>query len=275
MRIVRLLGSFQVLSLVMLLPLAVHAEPWHADGCDPALEAEFQAYDQSVRSASPGSSTYTPKPFPKTASDVMTDARSAYLRLYPDRAKLPKFEKKFYSWLTSGKFTYRVDRVANWTPARCRGGDRHLSYFLVTLRDIGEGRPLGRMALNEAGLLMEWAPNPLEELPPIGDVATSVARQFQLAITKPQFVAVWGDLDCYSPLDPCLAFEANGKNYLFFVRNGLFAFETGSRIAASEASAIRNFTTYQAAKAKLAADEALVSLASENWARARRVQPPG
>jgi hypothetical protein len=274
MRTLRLRSSLQLLSLAVILPAAAHAQAWHASGCDPALEPELQAYEQSVRSATPGTTVFAPKPFPITASDVIVDARYAYLRIYRDPAALPGFEKKLYGWLTSGQYVYRVDRVANWTPARCRRGDRHLSYFLVTLQDPGTGRPVGRMALNEAGLLMEWASNPVQNLPRLGDLVTTVTTQFRITPEHAQLATVWGDIDCISPLDPCLAFEAGGKSYLW-ARNGLYVFEASSRLAATESSAIRNFGSYQGAKAKLAPDEALVSLAAEGWAKARKVQPPG
>jgi hypothetical protein len=108
----------------------------------------------------------------------------------------------------------------------------------------------------------------------LGDLVGTVTTQFRLTPEKAQFATVWGDVDCISPLDPCLAFEAGAKSYLL-ARNGLFAFDTSSRLAAAESSAIKNFGSFHAANAKLAPDEALVSLAAEGWAKARKVQPPG
>jgi hypothetical protein len=254
-------------------PVVAQAQAWQAGGCPQALEPEIQAYEQSVRSAAPGSTVYVPKPFPTTASDVMIDAHYAYLRIYRDPAVLPKFERQFYSRLTAGQYAYRVDQVANWTPGRCRNGDRKLSYFLVTLRDLGSGRPIGRMALNPAGLLMEWAPNPGSDLPPLSDYVGRVTAQFKLTPVKAQFATVWGDLECISPLDPCLVFEANSNNYIL-ATSGLYVFQAGTQLAAADAAAIKNFAGYQSAKAKLAPDEALVSLTTEGWAVARKVQPP-
>jgi hypothetical protein len=121
---------------------------------------------------------------------------------------------------------------------------------------------------------MEWAPNPVMDLPPLADFVKTAIGKFKLSPKNAQFVAVWGDLNC-GPLSPCLAFEADAKNYIL-EPSGLYAFHAGTRLSTAEASAIRNFGSYQAAKQRLATDEALVSLATEGWAIARRVSaPPG
>jgi hypothetical protein len=130
------------------------------------------------------------------------------------------------------------------------------------------------MALNPAGLLMEWTPNPGSDLPPLSDYVGRVTTQFKLTPVKAQFATVWGDLECISPMDPCLAFEANSNNYIL-ATSGLYMFQAGSQLAAADAAVVKNFAGYQSAKAKLASDEALVSLTTEGWAVARKVQPPG
>jgi hypothetical protein len=261
-----------VLVGLVLAPDLAQGQAWQAGGCDKALEPELRAFEQTVRSAKLGSNMYVPKPFPTTAAAVMLDARYAYQHIYRDPTKIPQFEKRFYAWMASSRYTYRVDRVVNWDPTRCFRGDRKLAYFLVTLRDLGQGQPIGRMALDEAGLLMTWAPNPVLDLPPLVEVVNRAINDFKAAPTSPQFVAAWGDLDC-EPLDPCLAFEADGKNHVL-ARTGLYEFQAATRLSAAEASAIRNYASYHAAKAKLAADEALISLGREGWAVARKVVPP-
>jgi hypothetical protein len=264
----------QLLILVglALAPAMAEGQVWQAGRCDKAVEPELMAFEQAVRAAKPGSTMYVPKPFPTTAAAVMLDARYAYQRIYRDPMKMPQFEKRFYAWMASSQYTYRVDRVVNWNPSRCSRGDRGLTYFLVTLRDLGQGQPIGRMALDEAGLLMTWAPNPVLDLPLLVEVVNRAINDFKVAPSNAHFVAAWGDLNC-EPLDPCLAFEADGRNHVL-ARTGLYAFHVGTRLPVSEASAIRNFASYHDAKAKLAADEALVSLGTEGWAVARKVVPP-
>jgi hypothetical protein len=196
-------------------------------GAHPDPTANWRRYEQDVRGAEPGDPKYVPHPFPRTPDQVFEDFRYAFLnRLVTDPLNIAERHRGTYDALSRGEVQFKVERVENWTPARC-SEDRPIPFYhLVRLFDGEE--EISRAAIHASGLFAvysaldggEW---PLDDL---SEVESIVLRRFGIE-TKPtqaQYVFLDGLPGRCSPVMPCVAFQsgstmylANGELYLFAI----------------------------------------------------------
>lgn len=103
---------------VFLWAVSAAALPWAPSECAKPYAKNWTAFAQAMREAEPRSPLYVPKPFPRTAAEVIEDFRCGYLR-QRQKGSIPEKERAFYQAVKAGGAEARVERVENWTPHRC------------------------------------------------------------------------------------------------------------------------------------------------------------
>jgi len=151
----RILG----LALTLLFAVAVRsmADPWTPAGgeCMPEDQPKYDQFEQAVRTASPGSTVYVPKPYPTTDPQVIQDFLYQYKSLHREAAdpgKLPKGELPLLNGILNGTVTFAVQKAADWTPGRCGKEQRSDFLYLIEIFDAASGAELSRVTLHASGL---------------------------------------------------------------------------------------------------------------------------
>jgi hypothetical protein len=217
----RILG----LTLTLLVAVAVRtmADPWNPAGgeCRPEDQPKYDQFEQAVRTASPGSTVYVPKPYPTTDSQVIQDFLYQYKSLHREAAdpgKLPKGELALLNGILDSTVTFTVRKAANWTPGRCGKEQRSDFLYLIQIFDAASGAEISRVTLRASGL---WSAKsnsssgaPLVPLPDLAVAMQQVAATYGIQGDSPQYVVSLGSIYCPWSA-PCLAFRQGSDAYVF------------------------------------------------------------
>jgi hypothetical protein len=210
------------LSLSLAAALRLPADPWSLADCRPEDQPAHDAFAQSVRTASPGSTVYVPKPYPTTDPQVIQDFLYQYKSFHfeqADPAKLLPGELPLLNGVLNSTVTFTVQKVANWTGARCGREQRRDFFHLIRVFDAASGAELSRATLSPSGLLSARA-NALSGFPfpplPEPDVAMQeVVASYGMKGDSFQYVTTIGPIYC-GFTEPCLAFRQGNDAYIFF-----------------------------------------------------------
>jgi hypothetical protein len=213
------------LALTLLVAVAVRsmADPWIPGGgeCRPEDQPKYDQFEQAVRTASPGSTVYVPKPYPTTDPQVIQDFLYQYKSLHREAAgpgKLPKGELPLLNGILDGTVTFAVQKAANWTPGRCGKEQRSDFLYLIQVFDAASRAEISRVTLRASGL---WSSKsnyssgaPFIPLPDPGAAMQQVAATYGIQGDAPQYVVSLGSIYCPWSA-PCLAFRQGGDAYVF------------------------------------------------------------
>jgi hypothetical protein len=118
-----------------------------------------------MRKARPESQIYAPKPFPRTDAEVIEDFKYAYGKMMkgmrPD--EIEREEWPLYSALERNSLSFRIIRVENWAPDRCRPDRQRDFLYVLYISDAPGGDEVARAFLNQNGLLAGWTIAPRED----------------------------------------------------------------------------------------------------------------
>jgi hypothetical protein len=263
------------------------AQPWIPNECSVRHEKKWSEFARAMREAKPGAQIYAPKPFPKDEPEVIEDFKYGYRQMLKGMSdgEMLQEEWPLYMALEKNTLSFRLLRVENWAPDRCRPDRQRDFSYLLYLTDTASGQEVGRAFLNQNGLLAGWAIAPSgTELngpeaalyresgaPQLTEALAQVVARFGIKGARAQYVTSWGRPEC--PLvSPCVAFQAGGKSYLY--RGGdLVEISSASRSfnrADMEATRTRHL---EIAGSIDPTKEWLVSIADERWVLASRVMP--
>jgi hypothetical protein len=279
-----LLLSLVASAAVLSWPAALRAEPWGLVSCPPEGEARWQAFEQAVRTAHPGSRVYVPKPYPVTSIQVIADYLYQYKSLQRDRRDpktLNADEVPVLDGIMNSTVTYEVLRVENWTTMRCGTEKRRDSYYLVRVFDAASGIELTRAVIDYSGLFFvlvnmredQRAENPALQrgrLPPPADAMAQADARFNIQGELPEYVTTYGSIHCHFAY-PCLAFQQGGRSYILF-QDEIFEIPAAGR-RLTNGKNVGTPETNAALFATLAADEKLISLGGPAWTIAHKVDP--
>lgn len=265
----------------------VAAQPWIPVDCKVRHEAKWNAFAQLMRQAKPGSQIYAPKPFPKNDTEVIEDFKYGYRQMMTGMkaGEIPQEEWPLYSALEKNSLAFRIIRVENWAPDRCRPDRQRDFYYVLYITDNISGEEVGRAFLNQNGLLSGWALAPTgaeaaepqaalfraSAAPRLEEVLSQARARFGITGARAQFVTTWGAPQCSLP-SPCVAFRANGNSYLYRMGD-LVELTSGSRAytgADMEATRTRRFEISSSIDPD---KEWLVSIADDRWVVAPRIKP--
>ncbi len=271
----RLLGA-----ALLVAAARAEAQPWSLTQCDSAGAPGWREFESQMHAAKVGSTLYVPIPFPVTPEQVVQDYvyqyRSVINGINP-KARQPS-EARVLDDLASGKITYQVLRIENWTVSRCHKQQKRDFYQLVRVFEPG-GTEVTRAVINDSGLLTTWnnlpasAPGPVpalsRTLPPASAAMAELNGQLGIQGENPEYIAAGGSLNCLLT-HPCLAFR---KAELAYISTGGQLYEvsaSGPQLtlgkdvgAPAEESLLRG----------LGPTERLVSLGGKRFTIARQVDP--
>lgn len=213
------------LALMLLVVLAARsiADPWSLTGgeCRPEDQPKYDQFERAVRTASPGSTVYVPKPYPTTDPQVIQDFLYQYKSLHRegvDPSKLPKGELPLLNGILDSTVTFTVQKVADWTPGRCGKEQRSDFLYLIQVFDAVSGAEISRVTLRASGL---WSSKsnysagaPFIPLPDPGVAMQQIAAAYAIQGDSPQYVVSTGSIYCPWSA-PCLAFRQGGDAYIF------------------------------------------------------------
>lgn len=233
---------------LLILAVPSDASEWFAAECSTfhrhGLDQDFTdaaSYEKALAEAGPGSALYIPRPFPETPEAVMEDLRWWHHKTWSatEKENLPPEERLFAEALATGSF--KVHRVANWTPYRCNEVRRRDFYYLVSLRDA-TGSEVARVSLNRfgfvtgssslrPGLAPELAARFEAAFPSLGDARARISTEHGVEGGDPQYVWSLGPRARCRKEAPCVALRASDEVFLYQPRNGghLFRFTAKSR----------------------------------------------
>jgi hypothetical protein len=259
-------------------PLA--ASSWDLVSCDPSGEPRWRDFENAVRKAKPSSTLYVPKPYPTTDQDVVADYLFQFMALHQkaqDPKNLPPHEDQALRAIRSGKVSYQVMRIENWTGMRCGWNHKRDFYHLVRAFEGGGGIEITRALIADSGHLVTWmnlpasVPGPVEPSARVLTAATAAAerinREFGIEGVDPEYVTTYGTIDC-DFVFPCLAFHEHGLSYVVY-RHELFEVSPkgpklmGGKDVGTVAANAKLLPT-------LSADERLISLGGRAWTVARK-----
>ncbi|HEY6321513.1 MAG TPA: hypothetical protein VJA16_08150 [Thermoanaerobaculia bacterium] len=178
--------------------------------------------------------------------------------------------------LSSGRVTYQVVRIENWTITRCRKEQKRDFYNLVRVFEP-DGIEVTRAVVNDSGLMTTWnnmpadVPGPVASqsraLPPATAAMAQLNSEFGLNGVEPEYVATGGTIDCL-PTHPCLAFHQAGLSYVAF---GDEIFEVSAGGARLTLGKEVGSPAEEATLRLLTPDERLMSLGGKRFTVGRRV----
>ena len=270
---VRILGAIMLLACARL-----GAEPWSMISCDPSGEAGWRTFEQAARAAKPGSPLYIPVPFPTTSDQVVRDYLYQYWSLIKgmDAKNWQPNEARVMGDLSSGKVTFQVLRVENWTVSRCHEDQKRDFYNLVRVFEPA-GTEVARAVINDSGLLTTWNNLPAmvpgavasqsRALPPAATAMAQLNSEFGLDGVDPEYVATFGTLNCVLT-HPCLAFHQSGLSYVAF---GNQIFEVSASEPMLTMGKEVGSPAEEALLKRLAPGERLISLGGKAFTIGRRV----
>jgi hypothetical protein len=210
-------------SLALALALRLPADPWSLVACKPEDQPAYDRFEQAVRTASPGSTVYVPKPFPSTDPQVIQDFLYQYQSFHLERAdpaKLLPGELSLLNGILNSTVTFTVLKIANWTDLNCGREQRRDFFYLIRVFDAASGTELSRATLNPSGLLSARRNGTGSfPFPPLPDPETAMQgiAAYGMAGHSPQYVASLGAIHCDFTA-PCLAFRQGSDAYIFFNR---------------------------------------------------------
>ncbi|HVT61225.1 MAG TPA: hypothetical protein VHR45_22875 [Thermoanaerobaculia bacterium] len=274
----------RVLTSALLLFVAVAvrlmaATPWSPGmDCRPEDQPTYDRFEQTVRTAKPGSTVYVPKPYPTTARQAIEDFLYQYKSLHREKAdprKLRKSELDLLQGILESTVTYSVQRVENWTSARCGKEQRRDFYHLIQVRDAATGRELSRIALNATGLWSVKGNTPDSAaggaVPDAEAVLREVASTYRIEGESPQLVATFGTIYCFFT-EPCVAFRQGLDAYILY-KGALFQI-AGAEPRLEHKKDVGTLETTARVVKSLHDNERLVSIGGRAWAIAREVGKP-
>lgn len=225
----------------------------------------------------PGNRDESFRPAPVTGSS--RGYRQMLKGLSPE--EIAKEEWPLASALEKNTLAFRVLRVENWSPDRCRPDQQRDFNYLLYMTDAATGEEIGRAFVSQAGLLSGWTLAPEDTEPHTALYRASVAPRLEEALTeaysrfgikgsRAQYVMTWGAPECPLP-SPCVAFRAGEKAYLF--RSGELVELTAASRAYSRAEMEATRTRiFEISSGINSAKEWLVSIADGRWVLALRVK---
>jgi hypothetical protein len=276
---------YLALSLLFAGSVRSMAAPWNpGEGCSPEDQLKYAQFEQAVRTASPGSTVYVPKPYPTTDPQVIQDFLYQYKSLHREKAdpkRLPQGELALLNGIRDSTVTFILERVADWTPGHCGKEQKNDFLYLIRVFDAASGAEISRVTLRTSGL---WSSKsnasssaPFAPLPPPEVATRQVAAAYGIQGEDPQHFVSLGSIYCPWSA-PCLAFRQGKDTYVFHRADGLF------RIAGTEPRfVLKPGEPIEAAHQEgillaLRADgtERLFHLGGTTWTIARKViSPPG
>lgn len=227
------------------------ASAWVPAECPGNPPKQWAVFEEKMRKAIPSSTIYVPRPFPVKDADILEDLKHQYLRAWKttNRADVPKEELPLLEGLEKENLRYRVEKVANWTPARCLP-DRPAQFFYLVRIYQENGEEITRYVLNKSGLwsALQHAPQEAglkerwkQALPTLPETLTEVKSRYGIQGTAAQYVStVAGTVRC-ARTQPCIAFQAGSKMYLLDKApwGGLYEFTSSSPGLSAEEIKVR------------------------------------
>jgi hypothetical protein len=209
------------LPLLVAMALRSMADPWSLAGCRPEDQPAYDDFARAVRTASPGSTVYVPKPYPTTVPQVVQDFLYQYKSFHFEQAdpkKLLPGELPLLNGILNSTVTFTVQKVANWTSARCGKEQRRDFYHLVRVFDAASGAELSRATLSPSGLLSArdnaTGSSPFPPLPDPAVAMQEVSASYGTTGEAPQYVTTLGPIYC-AFTEPCLAFRQGKDAYIY------------------------------------------------------------
>src|ERR1700730_11599429 len=277
-------STLLVAAIALCSAAALAAEPWSLVGCPSQGEARWQAFEHAVRTATPGSRVYVPKPYPVTPRQVIADYLYQYKSLQRDRRDprtLPANEAPVVAGIMNSTVSYEVLRVENWTTMRCGTEKRRDFYYLVRVLDVASGVELTRAVIDHSGLFFmlsnmredQRAEPPDQQrgrLPTPAEAVSRINARVNIRGESPQYVPTYGSIDCDFAF-PCLAFRQAGRSYVVH-KDEIFEVPiNGKRL--TNGKDVGTPETNSAVLARLSPEERLISLGGAVWTIARKVDP--
>jgi hypothetical protein len=134
---------------------AATAQPWIPFECKVRYEDRWNEFAQAMRKAQQGSQIYAPKPFPRTDTEVVEDFKYGYKQMLkgmtPD--EISREEWPLSSALERNTLSFRIIKVENWAPDRCRPDRQRDFLYALYITDTATGDEVARAFLNQNGLL--------------------------------------------------------------------------------------------------------------------------
>lgn len=276
--------AFTLFALAVLWSDATLAQPWIPLECDTRHEKRRSDFARAMREAEPGAPLYAPKSFPQTEAEIIENFKYGYRKMVSG-GNAPEDQVPILRALESNTLSFRILRVENWTPTRCSPDQQMDFYYLLYVTDSRTGQEVGRIALNQSGLIGEWTTPPTKGqesepwapiyraavAPRLEEALAEVRSRYEISGVKPQYVTTWGQPQC-PVVAPCVAFQSKGNVYLFG-RGQLVEISSSSRRysrAEMEATRTRRFEIASSIDPE---NEWLVSIAENRWIVAQRVKP--
>jgi hypothetical protein len=274
----RVLGSLLLAVTAACVARPLAASSWDLVSCDPSGEPRWRDFENAVRMAKPGSTLYVPKPYPTTDQDVVADYLFQFTALHQkaqDPKNLPPHEDQTLRAIRSGKVSYQVMRVENWTGMRC--GWQHKRDFYHLVRAFGSGIEITRALIADSGHLVTWmnlpasVPGPVEPSARVLTAATAAAeqinREFGIEGVDPEYVTTYGTIDC-DFVFPCLAFHEHGLSYVVYRHEIFEVSPKGPKLMGGKD--VGTLAANEKLLPTLNADERLISLGGRAWSVARK-----
>jgi hypothetical protein len=272
------------LSLSATFALPAMADPWFLGDCKPEDQPKYDHFAETVRTATPGSMVYVPKPYPTTVPRVIEDFLYQYRSLHRERIdpdKLPKGEPLLVKGITESTVRYTVRRVENWGADRCGREERRDFLYLMTIVDAASGVEIARVTLSPSGL---WHAKSISIGAPVAPVPLSdpeselrdVTSAYQVQGESPEYVVTVGSIYC-GFTTPCLAFRHGSDAYLF-TRDGperaLFKIAAEEPRMALAPGDVQSGRPGAVPILRVDGSERLLHLGGATWTIARRVDRP-
>jgi hypothetical protein len=234
--------SVTICSLIVLACITpVKTVAWIPEDCPTELSHQWEELEREIRAAAPGSPLFVPIPFPSTVEEAAEDFEALYLRMWigTDESAIPPEERPLLAALRTGTLEYELIRVENWDPTRCLP-HRRKDYYLV-LRILKNNVEIARASLLQSGHLGAWkvAPESLapglrkkwrQTLPNLETARKGFMASLEEMPHEFQFVRVAGGPPRCTELEPCVAFRAGDRSYLYrpLDADQLFVFDADS-----------------------------------------------
>ena len=198
--------------------------------------------------------------------------------------EISREEWPLYSALERNTLSFRIIKVENWAPDRCRPDRQRDFLYVLYITDTATGDEVARAFLNQNGLLSGWTIAPGEDedashaalyresaAPRLEEALGQAHARFGVKGSRAQYVTTWGNPECPLP-SPCVAFQAAGKHYLF--RTGdLVELSSGNRSYTGAEIAATRSRLSEVSSSVNPEKEWLVSIADDHWVLATRVKP--
>ncbi len=276
--------SISFATVTLLWAVGAAAQPWIPQECADLNGQSRREFERLIHEAKPDSPIYAPRPFPRTEAEIIEDFKYGYKKIIAGK-QVSTDQMPLAQAVDENTLAFRIPRVENWTPNRCRPGQQMDFYLLLYVTDSSTGREVSRFVLNQSGLVAEWTTPPTKEqeteawapiyrgavVPKLGDALKEVQSRYGIAGARPQYVATWGNPEC-AIVAPCVAFQSQGKVFLFG-RGDLVEFSAASHTyTPTEMNATRT-RRFEITRSINPQQECLVSITDARWVVAKKVKP--